>query len=273
MPLQEVSSDASADVAAASPPEPAFVSFDGVSFGYGDGDAFLPVVDDVSFTASRGSFTAFVGPSGCGKTTILNIIAGLSRPTAGTVTLRSSSRKFRVAYMLARDALLPWRSAQKNVELPMELAGVARAERKARAARLLDQVGLAGFEKKRPVELSHGMKQRVALARTLAQDPDVLLMDEPFSALDAQTRTIVQRLFLEIWERERRTVFFVTHDLSEALALADRVFVLSARPTRIRKVVTPDLPRPRHIAALRHDETYNALYDDLWSTLETEAQQ
>ena len=252
--------------------EPDFVTFDSVSFGYGSGPTFLPVVDDVSFTIKRGSFTAFVGPSGCGKTTILNIIAGLSRPTQGTVTLQSTQQRFTVAYMLARDALLPWRSAQKNVELPMELAGVGRTERRVRATNLLRQVGLAGFENRRPIELSHGMKQRVALARTLAQDPDILLMDEPFSALDAQTRVIIQRLFLEIWERERRTVFFVTHDLSEALALADSVFVLSARPTRIRKVVTPDLPRPRHIAALRHDETYNSLYDDLWSTLEKEAE-
>jgi NitT/TauT family transport system ATP-binding protein len=249
-----------------------FVTFDGVSFGYGSGPTFLPVVDDVSFTIKRGSFTAFVGPSGCGKTTILNIIAGLSRPTEGTVIVQSTAARFQVAYMLARDALLPWRSAQKNVELPMELAGLPRTERRARAASLLEQVGLTGFENRRPAELSHGMKQRVALARTLAQDPDVLLMDEPFSALDAQTRIIIQNLFLEIWERERRTVLFVTHDLTEALTLADSVFVLSSRPTRIRKVVTPELPRPRHMAELRHDDTYNSLYDDLWSTLEQEAQ-
>jgi NitT/TauT family transport system ATP-binding protein len=249
-----------------------FITFDHVSFGYGQGESFLPVVSDVSFSVKRGSFTAFVGPSGCGKTTILNILAGLVRPTAGTITIKTEASRSGVAYMLALDALLPWRSALRNVELPMEVAGVERAKRTDRAMRLLQQVGLAGFERRRPVELSHGMRQRVALARTLAQDPQILLMDEPFSALDAQTRVVVQRLFLEIWEREKRTVFFVTHDLSEALALADSVFMLSARPAQIRKIVSPDLPRPRDIVALRHDKTYIALFEELWASLEHEVQ-
>jgi NitT/TauT family transport system ATP-binding protein len=249
-----------------------YVAFDHVDFSYGEGERALPVVSDVSFSVARGTFTAIVGPSGCGKTTILNIIAGLSRPTAGSVTIRPHGASYSAAYMLARDALLPWRSARKNVELPMEINHVSRRSRQQRAAELLTQVGLAGFEDKKPIELSHGMRQRVALARTLAQDPDILLMDEPFSALDAQTRVVIQRLFLRIWERERKTVFFVTHDLTEALALADRVIVLSSRPARIKRIVEPDLPRPRQIAALRHDETYNALYDELWSTLETEVE-
>lgn len=255
-----------------SSPGRACVTFDEVSFGYRTGARYLPVVDNVSFSLETGSFTAFVGPSGCGKTTILNIVARLIRPSEGTVTLSTQRSGSAVAYMLARDALLPWRSAQRNVELPMELSRVSRDERRERARTLLRHVGLEEFLGHRPPELSQGMRQRVALARTLAQDPDIMLMDEPFSALDAQTRILVQRLFLEIWERDRRTVLFVTHDLSEALMLADHVFVLSARPTRIRKVVTPDLPRPRRIEELRRDDTYNALYDELWSTLEQEAE-
>lgn len=254
-------------------PDRASVTFDDVSFGYRTGARFLPVVDNISFSLETGSFTAFVGPSGCGKTTILNIVAGLIRPTTGTVTVSTQRWGNAVAYMLARDALLPWRSAQRNVELPMELSHVPHNERRDRAVTLLNQVGLGDFLGHRPPELSQGMRQRVALARTLAQDPDILLMDEPFSALDAQTRVLVQRLFLEIWEHDKRTVLFVTHDLSEALMLADHVFVLSARPTRIRKVVTPNLPRPRRIEELRRDDVYNALYDELWSTLEQEAQE
>lgn len=213
----------------------------------------------ISLDVFRGELLVLVGRSGCGKTTALNVLAGLQDPSRGSAQVLGRSpveARSHIAYMFARDALLPWRTAVRNVEFALELRrpGLGRAQRKQRARTLLESLGVGGSANLFPWQLSQGMRQRVALARTWAVEPDLLLMDEPFAALDAQTRSDTQQLFLELWARYRRTVVFVTHDLSEALLLADRVIVL--RDGMIVDDVSVDIPRPRDGDALVLDETY-----------------
>jgi len=227
-------------------------------------------LDEVSFSVPRGQFLAVVGPSGCGKTTVLNMLAGLLLPTAGSVRIHGETvvkPRPQVGYMSARDGLLPWRTTRRNVALGLEIRGVAREERLRRADELLSVVGLAGFENAFRSQLSQGMRQRAAIARTLAIDPQVLLMDEPFAALDAQTKIILQQQFAKIWENDRKTVMLVTHDLDEAVALADRVIVFSARPGRIVVDRDVDLPRPRDIEAVRFEPRFRELTHELWNSL------
>ena len=233
-------------------------------------------VDDVTLQVPKGQFISVVGPSGCGKTTMLNMVAGLIQPTEGEVRLDGVtclSGNKQVGYMIARDGLLPWRTARKNVEFGLELRGMRRAERHERARELLRLVGLEGFERSFPKQLSQGMRQRVAVARTLATDPEVFLLDEPFAALDAQTRVLLQNEFLRIWEELGNTVMFVTHDLTEAIALADRVVVFSARPGRIKLDIEVGLPRPRDVATIRFDEEFNRISETIWEALRDEVKQ
>jgi ABC-type nitrate/sulfonate/bicarbonate transport system ATPase subunit len=176
----------------------------------------------------------------------------------------------RIGYMFARDALLPWRTTLANVEFGLELRALPSSERRERARELLRVVGLEGFEASYPSQLSQGMRQRVSLARTLAIDPDILLMDEPFGALDAQTKLVLEDEFLRIWEEHRKTVVFVTHDLFEAIAMADRVVVFASRPGRIKSVVAIDLPRPRSVTSGRFGTHFQSLYDRLWEDLRYE---
>ncbi len=188
------------------------------------------ILNDVSLEIKRGEFVALVGKSGCGKTTILNLLAGILRPTEGEVHVHGKpvdSPDAHLGYMFARDCLFPWRHVIDNVELPLEIKGVDKATRRKRAKVELERVGLANYPHYYPSGLSHGMRQRVALARTWVMDPDVLLMDEPFAALDAQTRLVLERDFLNQWYERKSTVIFVTHDLTEAIALADRIVVLA----------------------------------------------
>ena len=230
----------------------------------------VPVLTDVSLEVAQGEFLAIVGPSGCGKSTLLNIVSGLFPPTTGRVTVDGAPVEGinpRIGYMFARDALLPWRTSLANVAFGPELAGEPADRREARARDLLRLTGLAGFEGSYPSQLSQGMRQRVSLARTLARNPDILLMDEPFGALDAQTKLVLEEEFLRIWERDRKTVIFVTHDLFEAIAMADRVAVFSARPGRIKSLVALDLPRPRSVTAGRFGPRFQDLYDRLWDDL------
>jgi NitT/TauT family transport system ATP-binding protein len=227
-------------------------------------------LDNVSLDVAEGQFVTLVGASGCGKTTILNMAAGLLQPVVGRVLLHGepvTQPSRRIGYMFARDGLLPWRSARRNVEVGLELRGVAAEERHRTSTRLIEMVGLGGFAAASPWQLSQGMRQRVALARTLAIDPDTLLMDEPFAALDAQTRLMLQAEFLRIWERDRKTVLFVTHELSEAVALSDRVIVLTRRPGRIQADIAIDLPRPRDPETIRFDRRYLELSQDVWQAL------
>jgi len=213
----------------------------------------VPVLDGVSFAVKRREFVAVIGPSGCGKTTLVKIVHGLIPPNAGTVELNGSPvtrPTFHCGLVFQNAGLLPWRTAQKNVEFGLETKGVDRAGRRELAAEHLRLVGLDGFEDYYPHQLSGGMQQRVGLARALAVQPALLLMDEPFGALDAQTRERMQEELLRINQTSMKTVMFVTHDLDEAVYLADRVVVLAARPGRVREIVEIDLPRPRPATAV-----------------------
>ncbi|MGI9625045.1 MAG: ABC transporter ATP-binding protein [Acidimicrobiales bacterium] len=231
-------------------------------------------VYEINLSIPAGQFVAVVGPSGCGKTTILNMLAGLIPATRGSVKRHGKdvdgpSRD--IGYMLARSALSPWRTARKNVEFGLEIRGVPKAERKERSMELLTRLRLEGFADAFPAQLSQGMNQRVAIARTLAIDPDLWLMDEPFGALDAQTRLTVQSEFVQIWENdEHKTVIFVTHDLEEAVLLADRVIVMTARPGRIKSDTIVDLPRPRVIDELRFDDAFKDAEHKIWEELRDE---
>ncbi len=233
----------------------------------------VEVLAKTDIQAAEGELLCLVGPSGCGKTTILNMAAGLVTPTHGTVTLNGSTPSLGnhdVGYVMARDSLLPWRTARQNVMLPLWARGVSRAEQRERADEALHQVGLGSFLSAFPGELSHGMRQRCALARTLVTRPRVLLMDEPFSALDAETKLQLQQRFLELWETLRPTVLFVTHDLSEAIALGDRIAVMSARPGRIKQIFTISLARPRNLLDLQGSTEYHELFQSLWSVFREE---
>ncbi len=240
------------------------------------------ILSGVDLTLADGEFVAIVGPSGCGKSTLLNFIAGFLKPTSGSVrvfgaTPGGTSAEHSVGYMFQTHALLPWRSVLRNVELGLEVAGVGRAERRARAQEMLAQVGLSAYGQHYPSELSGGMRQRAALARTLVADPRLLLMDEPFGALDAQTRLVVHELFLRAWEAEsaakRKSVLFVTHDLAEAIALADRVLVMGARPGRIVAEYEVGLPRPREVQKLHNHPRFNQLLDRIWEHLRSGAEE
>lgn len=231
----------------------------------------VQAVTSTTLSIRRGEFVSIIGPSGCGKTTILNMLAGLEPVQDGDVALlghRPTLGNPEVAYMLARDSLLPWRTAHGNVCYGMEVRGVPADERASRASDLLKKVGLGGFENQYPKALSHGMRQRVALARTFCMDSSVMLMDEPFGALDAQTKIQLEDVLLDLWTQQQRTVLFITHDLSEAVALSDRVIVMASRPGRITAEVKIDLPRPRSVRALQHDRAYLDLYAELWRRLE-----
>lgn len=204
------------------------------------------VLKDVSLEVERGEFVALVGKSGCGKTTILNLLAGILKPTAGEVLVHGKpvgSTEAHLGYMFARDCLFPWRRVIDNVELPLEINGVDKATRAKRAKVELERVGLASYPHYYPSGLSHGMRQRVALARTWVMDPDVLLMDEPFAALDAQTRLVLERDFLNQWYERKSTVIFVTHDLTEAIALADRIVVLADGQITLNEAMPFGWPR------------------------------
>jgi NitT/TauT family transport system ATP-binding protein len=219
------------------------VRLDGVSKVYGQVGAAVPALDRVSLTVDTGEFVCLVGASGCGKSTLLNLVAGLDRPTAGRVECAAGD----ATLMFQDAALFPWLTVARNVELPLRLRGVGKAARRHRAAELLRLVRLETFADKRPHELSGGMRQRVALARALAQERRVLLMDEPFGALDAMTRDLLHEELERIWRETDLTVLFVTHNVREAVRLADRVILLSSRPGRIVETYPVTVPRPRRI--------------------------
>ena len=243
------------------------ISISGLSVRFGE----VLAVDDVSLDIGEGEFVSIVGPSGCGKTTVLNLLTGLVPLTQGSISLLGKQPVIGnpdVAYMLARDSLLPWRSALANAAYGMEIRGVDEASRERKARGLLEQVGLKGFENHFPKMLSHGMRQRCALARTFCLDSPVMLMDEPFGALDAQTKLQLEDLLLRLWSEHRRTVVFITHDLAEAVALSDRVVVMSARPGRIIADMRIDLERPRSVRALQKDRHFLDIYAEVWSKLE-----
>ncbi|HSJ54080.1 MAG TPA: ABC transporter ATP-binding protein [Anaerolineae bacterium] len=233
----------------------------GLAQVYRSGQGDLPALENVSLEVRGGEFVAIVGPSGCGKSTLLRILGGLLAPTAGVVYLDGrplSSPQRQVAYVFQNVNLLPWRTVLRNVLLPLEVAGTARAEALSRAESVLALVGLQGFADLYPRELSGGMAQRVAIARALVAQPELLLLDEPFGALDALSREQMNLELLRIWRARRVTAVMVTHDLQEAIFLADRVLVMSARPGQIRAEVQVDLPRPRTLEVM-YTEFFGAL--------------
>lgn len=231
-----------------------------------------PALEDVSIEVREGEFLSIVGPSGCGKTTLLNMMAGFLTPTSGTVSIRGeqvrSVQAGKIAFMFATDMLLPWRSALGNIELAMEMGG--RKPSRRRAQELLDIVGLGTFGHYMPRQMSQGMRQRVAIARTLAVGVDIWLLDEPFASLDVATRTIIHSEFNRIWEATRSTVVLVTHDLAEAIALSDRVVVMTAGPGRIKRVLDISLARPRRVSDVFADGEFVDYYRLLWSDLKTD---
>jgi len=246
------------------------IAADGVHLSF---DGINQVLSDVSLHVRQGEFVSLVGPSGCGKTTLLNLAAGLVPLTGkGSLTVGSQAPRqgnSEVGYMLARDSLLPWKTALGNAMFGMEVRGVPRVQAEERARSMLKEVGLAGFENTLPKALSHGMRQRVALARTFSMGSRLLLMDEPFGALDAQTKLQLEDLLLRLCQQYKQSVLFVTHDLSEAVAVSDRVVVMTSRPGRIVADIPIDLPRPRSIRELQKDPHFHELYSKLWSHLET----
>lgn len=235
--------------------------------------AGVVAASNITLHISPGEFVSIVGPSGCGKTTLLNYGAGLLPPHVCKGKFLVSGKPPQagnrdIAYMLARDALSPWRTALGNAELGCEIRGVPKDKRRRRAADLLAKVGLAGFEDVYPKALSHGMRQRVALARTFAMDAPILLMDEPFGALDAQTKLQLEDVLLLLWQRAKSTVVFITHDLSEAVSMSDRVVVMSSRPGRIVADIPIELERPRSVRQLQANPRYHEIYSHVWSKLE-----
>lgn len=247
------------------------VRVSGVSQEFIDRDGNrVRALNEVNLEIPARQFVALVGPSGCGKTTLLNMIGSLLTPTNGTVeVLGDPAGKIdrRVGYMFARDGLLPWRTALGNVMLGPEIRGMSRNERREHGHRLLELVGLKGFENAYPSRLSQGMRQRVAIARTLAVRPQLILLDEPFAALDAHTRTMVQAEFTRLWEETASTVVMVTHDIQEAVALADRIVVMSGRPGEIIADIEVDFTRPRDTEEIRYTHHFADLSEEIWNLL------
>ena len=235
-------------------------------------DHDLVAVENVSLEINEGEFVCLLGASGCGKTTILNMFAGFTQPTVGEVLLRGApivAIEPRCGMVFQSYALFPWKTVRGNVEFGLKMKGVSRVERTERAATFIEMVNLSGFEDHYPAELSGGMQQRVTIARLLAADPEVLLMDEPFAALDAMTRQVMQEELLKIQERSRKTIVFITHSIDEALILSSRLFVMSARPGRIKAIIPNTLPTPRHIT-VQFSPEYGELKSRVWDLIESE---
>lgn len=235
----------------------------GLGKSYGTGDRAVTVLDSLDLSVAQGEFVCIVGPSGCGKTTLLNCLSGLMPPTRGTLVfedqpIQGPPEKMAVVFQDYTRSLLPWMTITQNVEIPLRKR-LGKAERRQRVQEALTSVGLAGHEAKYPWQLSGGMQQRVAIARALAFKPDVLLMDEPFAAVDAQTRIELEDLMLAVQREYGVTIVFVTHDIDEAIYLASRVVVLSGSPTTVRDLVTVDLPMPREQAATKAEPTFSEL--------------
>jgi NitT/TauT family transport system ATP-binding protein len=244
-----------------------------VTFRLADGGTY-PAVDRTSLAVSDGEFVAIVGPTGCGKSTLLNIAAGLIAPSSGGVEIFGAplaGLNRQAGYLFQADALLPWKTALENVAIGLETAGIARAEARARAQTWLARVGLGQFGGRYPHMLSGGQRKRVGLVQVLIRDPKILLMDEPFGPLDAQTRQIMGNLLLDLWSADRKAVLFVTHDLEEAIALSDRVVIMSAGPAaRIIGDWTVMLPRPRDIAEIKVERAFQDLHREIWASLKAE---
>jgi NitT/TauT family transport system ATP-binding protein len=251
----------------------ATLSVEHVTKCFGNGEAAVTAVDDFSFDVAEGEFVTLIGPSGCGKTTLFHIIGGLTGEYQGRVRVAGETITGphpAIGMVFQEESTFPWRSVIDNVAFPLELRGIARAERLERARHYVTMVGLRGFERRHPAELSGGMRQRVAIARTLAAQPKILLMDEPFASLDEQTRLLLGAKVTEIQQDLRQTTLLITHSLTEAVQLSDRIVVMTFRPGRVRRVVEVKLPRPRTEAVVTSPE-FGAYVAKLWTDLREEA--
>jgi NitT/TauT family transport system ATP-binding protein len=239
-----------------------------------NGRGTYTAVENTTLTIADGEFVSVVGPTGCGKSTLLNIAAGLLQPSSGSLEifgqpLQGLNRT--AGYLFQSEALMPWRSALRNVTAGLEYRGTPQAQAIEQATLWLKRVGLAGFEQRYPHQLSGGMRKRVALAQMLILDPRILLMDEPFSALDAQTRVLMENELLDLWSADRKSVLFITHDLEEAISMSDRVVVLSAGPgTHPIGEFVIDLDRPRDVSEIRHTKRFVELHREIWDTMKAE---
>ncbi len=244
-------------------------------FATADGGVYTALAD-LSMTVEEGQFCAVVGPTGCGKSTTLTLVSGLERPSAGEALVRGVPVKgidSSTGFVFQQDAVFPWRTVLDNVSAGPTYRGAGSKQAVALARDWLRRVGLNGFEDRYPHQLSGGMRKRVALAQTLINQPRVLLMDEPFSALDVQTRAIMSTELLSLWDQTKPAVVFVTHDLEEAIALADKVVVLTAGPGTVKAEFEIDLPRPRVVQEIRFDERFTRLYEQIWEALRTEVEE
>jgi len=244
------------------------------AFAARGGEGRYIAVRDTSLSIGAGEFVSVVGPTGCGKSTLLNVAAGLLVPSSGRALVHGvplSGINARAGYMFQSDALMPWRNTLDNVTAGLEFHGIAKTVAVPKAREWLARVGLAGFEDRYPHQLSGGMRKRVALAQMLILDPEILLMDEPFSALDIQTRQLMENELLDLWSADRKSVLFITHDLEEAISLSDRVIVLSAGPeTHPIGEFAIDLARPRDVAEIRMQPRFNAIHEAIWQVLKSE---
>ena len=230
-------------------------------------------LDSVNLSLDEGEFVTVVGPSGCGKSTLLNLIVGLLRPSSGHILFRNRAINGinpEIGYVTQKDNLLPWRTLVENVEIALEIRGTEKRERRRRAEALIERVGLSGFEDHYAHELSGGMRQRANIIRTLIYDPELILMDEPYGPLDAQTRVVLQDQLLRLWSATKKTIIFITHDLVEAIALADRVVVMTSRPGRVKCVADVPMSRPRDVYQIHGSDAFRTTYERLWKELRPE---
>jgi NitT/TauT family transport system ATP-binding protein len=250
-----------------------FLEVRDLSMSFETPEGSLAAIEDISFAVRRGEFLAVIGPSGCGKSTLFNIIGGLLAGYRGKITLAGetvSGPQRAVGMVFQEESTFPWRNVLDNVAFPLEVVGMAKKERLERARHFVNLVGLTGFERRYPAELSGGMRQRVAIARTLAHEPKLLLMDEPFAALDEQTRFLLGDKVLQIQQSLKQTTLLITHNIAEAVQLSDRVLVMTYRPGRIKRMVAVDLPRPRS-SEIAASAAFGRTVAQIWSDLREEA--
>jgi NitT/TauT family transport system ATP-binding protein len=253
-------------------PQPALVA-EAVTRRFGTGDASVMALDRISFSVAAGEFVSIIGPSGCGKSTLFSIVGGLDAGYEGRLLVQGTAIKGpheAIGMVFQEQSTFPWRTVLGNVSFPLEMRGVGKRERHERARHFIDLVGLRGFEERYPEELSGGMRQRVAIARTLAMEPGILLMDEPFGALDEQTRLLLGEKVLQIQQSLRQTTLLITHSITEAVQLSDRIVVMTYRPGRVKRIVSVPLPRPRTPDVLASD-AFGRTVAEIWGDLREEA--
>jgi NitT/TauT family transport system ATP-binding protein len=251
----------------------ALLSIEGLSKEYHVRGKTVLALDAIDLTITEGEFVTIVGPSGCGKSTLLNLIVGLLRSSSGRIFFHGEPIDgicTKIGYVTQKDNLLPWRTLIENVEIALEIRGIEKSARRYQAQEFIGRVGLSGFEDHYPHELSGGMRQRANIIRTLIYDPELILMDEPFGPLDAQTRVVLQDQLLTLWSSTKKTIIFITHDLVEAIALADRVVLMSSRPGKIKSIAPVGIPRPRDVYQIHEHQEFRSVHESLWRALRPE---